>query len=286
MAKCIYCERPAGFLRWRHADCRERHNRAMMMIPELFAKALHSSLPATRFGELLKDAAGASFIKPRDLGSLCIKGISSMIDAVLEERLLTATEEERIAEIKGALGPALADTADLNEKLIKIGVLRDLKAGQIPDRVTVVGPMPIDLRPHEHVVWIFNRVVGFRRPAATASDAAGGITFPATEPDLYCGLRAFDNDPVPMEDLVEEATGDLVLTNRNIYFIYGGGKQRIPMAKITALQPHADGIQVTCEQPQGRSRAFKLEDPWMAANLTVGLLMLAQDNKTRPAGEE
>jgi hypothetical protein len=247
---------------------------------------LHSSLPATRVGQLLKDAAGASFIKPRDLGALCIKGISSMIDTVLEERLLTAAEEERIAEIKGALGPALADMADLNEKLIKIGILRDLKAGQIPDRVTVVGPMPIDLRPHEHVVWIFNRVVGFRRPAAVpASDAAGGITFPATDTDLYCGLRAFDHDPVPRENLVEEATGDLVLTNRNIYFIYGGGKQRIPMAKITALQPHADGIQVTCEQPQGRSRAFKLEDPWMAANLAVGLLTLAQD-KTRPAPEE
>lgn len=287
MAKCIYCERPAGFLRWRHADCRERHNRAMMMIPELFTKALHSSLPATRFGELLKDAAGASFIKPRDLGSLCIKGISSMIDTVLEERLLTAAEEERIAEIKDALGPAVVDTTDLNEKLIKISVLRDLKAGLIPDRVTIVGPMPIEFRPHEHVVWIFNHVVGFRRAAvAPASDAAGGITFPATETDLYCGLRAFDNDPMPMENLIEEATGDLVLTNRNIYFIYGDGKQRIPMVKITALQPHADGIQVTCEQPQGRSRAFKVDDPWMAANLTVGLLILAQNKASAAQPEE
>jgi hypothetical protein len=249
----------------------------MAMIPELFTKVLHSSLPATRFGELLTTAAGASFIKPRDLASLCVEGISSMIDAVLEERLLTTAEEERINEIKDALSPNLADMTDLDEKLIKISVLRDLKAGQIPDRVTVVGPMPIDLRHHEKVMWIFNRVICFRRHAPAVSP--GGITFPATEKDLYCGFRAFANDPLPMENLREEAAGDLVLTNRNIYFIFGDGQRRIPMIKITALQPHAEGIQVTCEAPD-RSRTFKVDDPWLAANLIVGLMMLAQ-NKAR-----
>src|SRR5688572_22150184 len=132
MARCIYCQRPAGFLRRRHADCQERHNRAMTMIPELFNKALYSSLPATRFGELLKDAAGASFIKPRDLGTLCVEGIGNMVDKVLQERLLTPAEEERIVEIGQALGPAVTDMSALNEKLIKINVLRELKAGQIP----------------------------------------------------------------------------------------------------------------------------------------------------------
>ena len=264
-------------MRRRHRECRERHTRALATIPELFTKALHSSLPAERFGVLLKDAAGASFIKPRDLGSLCVRGISSMIDSVLEERLLTTAEEERISEIKDALGPGIADVTELNEKLIKINMLRELSAGQLPDRVTVVGPMPIELRQHERVIWIFNRVIGFRRRTAVAPPPEGtGIVFPATEKDLYCGLRAFINDPIPTDDLLEEATGDLVVTDRNIYFIFGDGQRRIPMAKITALQPHADGIRVTCEQPQGRSRAFKLADPWLAANLIVRLTILAQ----------
>lgn len=277
MGRCIYCDQPAGFLRRRHTDCQERHARALAMIPELFSKALHSSLPATRFGELLKDAAGASFIKPRDLGSLCVRGMSSMIDTVLEERLLTTAEEERISEIRDALGPDIADLTDLNEKLIKIGMLRELNAGQLPDRVTVVGPMPINLRQHERVIWIFNRAICFRRRSPLTSPPEGtGIVFPATEKDLYCGLRAFINDSIPTDELLEEATGDLVVTDRNIYFIFGDGQRRIPMAKITALQPHADGIQVTCEQPQGRSRTFKLGDPWLAANLIVRLTILAQ----------
>ncbi len=277
MGRCIFCDRPAGFLRRRHAECQERHTRALEIIPELFSKALHSSLPATRFGELLKDAAGASFIKPRDLGSICIGGMSRMIDAVLEERLLTQTEEERIAEIRDALGSSITDVTDLSEKLIKIGMLRELNNGELPDRVTVVGPMPIELKRHERVIWIFNEVISFRRRTPPASPPAGtGIAFPATEKDLYCGMRAFANDPIPMDDLVEEATGDLVVTDRNIYFIFGDGQRRIPMAKISALQPHADGIQVTCEEPQGRSRAFKLGDPWLAANLIVRLTVLAQ----------
>ncbi|HET7681764.1 MAG TPA: hypothetical protein VFK79_16705 [Xanthobacteraceae bacterium] len=200
-----------------------------------------------------------------------------MIDSVLEERLLTPAEEERISEIKDALGPGITDVTELNEKLIKISMLRELNAGQLPDRVTVVGPMPIELRRHERVTWIFNRVICFRRRTPVVSPPEGtGIVFPATEKDLYCGLRAFINDPIPTDDLVEEATGDLVVTDRNIYFIFGDGQRRIPIPKITALQPHADGIQVTCEQPQGRSRTFKLEDPWLAANLIVRLTILAQ----------
>lgn len=248
------------------------------MIPELFAKALHSALPAARFGQMLKEAAGASFIKPRALGALCIGGISQMIDAVLEERLLTAAEEERIKEIKDALGSSITDMTALDEKLIKVAILRELKAGQLPDRVDVLGPMPIELRPHETVVWLFNDVVSFRTraPAAPAPiPPQTGIGFPATDKDLYCGIRAFAGDPLPMDELVEEATGDLMLTNRNIYFIFGDGQRRIPVTKITALQPRADGIQITCEEPQGRSRTFRLADPWLAANLIVGLIKIA-----------
>jgi hypothetical protein len=226
---------------------------------------------------MLKDAAGASFIKPRDLGPLCVRGIVSMIDAVLENRLLTPAEDERITEIKDALALGLADVTSLDEKLIKISILRELGAGELPDRVSVVGPMPIELHGHERVIWIFNHVVCFRRRSAPVPrPESGGIAFPATEKDLYCGLRAFNNDPLPMDDLLDEATGDLVVTNRNVYFIFGAGQRRIPMTKISALQPHADGIQVTCEQPQGRSRIFKLDDPWLAANMIVRLIMLAQ----------
>lgn len=275
MAQCIYCGQPAGFLRRRHAECHERHTRALTMIPELFAKALHSSLPATRFGQMLKEAAAASFIKPRALGALCIGGISRMIDAVLEERLLTAAEEERIKEIKDALGSAI-DMANLDEKLIKVSILRELAAGQLPDRVTVAGPMPIELRQHETVVWLFNDVVSFRsRAPVTPAPPPSGIGFPTTNKDLYCGIRAFANDPLPVNELVEEATGDLMITNRNIYFTFGDGQRRIPMTKITAMQPRADGIQITCEEPQGRSRTFKLDDPWLAANLIVGLVKIA-----------
>src|SRR4051812_29575656 len=126
MARCIFCDQPAGFLRRRHAECQERQTRALAMIPELFTKALHSSLPAERFGELLKQAAGASYIKPRDLGPLCVQGISSMIDSILEKRLPTPAEEERITEIKDALGSGITDVTKLNEKLIKVTMLREL----------------------------------------------------------------------------------------------------------------------------------------------------------------
>jgi len=127
------------------------------------------------------------------------------------------------------------------------------------------------------VIWIFNQVISFRRRAPVAVPPEGtGISLPATEKDLYCGLRPFNHDPMPMDDLISEATGDLVVTDRNLYFIFGDGDRRIPMAKITALPPHADGVQVTCEQPPGRSRAFKLGDPWLAANLIVRLTILAQ----------
>jgi hypothetical protein len=283
MGRCVYCRRPAGVLRKQHAECQERHKRALTMIPELFSKALHSTLPAARFGEMLKEAATASFIKPRSLKLICVSGITSMIDAVLENRLLTAAEDERVTQIKDALGPGIADADELNEKLIKVGMLRELKSGQLPDRVTVAGPFPPELQ-RQRVMWIFNGVISFRHRANDAAPPQQGtaIVFPATDQDLYCGIRSFVDDPLPAANLIEEANGDLVITDRHLYFIIGDGQRRIPMSKITALQPHSDGIQVTCEQPPGRSRAFSLEDPWLAANLIIGLVKLAK----RPANSE
>jgi hypothetical protein len=277
MANCVYCGQPAGFLRRRHVECQERHARAIAMIPGLFAKALHSSLPAARFGELLQNAAAASFIKPADLSLLCVEGVGAMIDAVLEQRLLTLAEERRVAEITDALGPVLADKTKLDEKFAKMNILRVLGEGKIPDRVTVVGPMPINLRLDETVIWIFNHAICYQRRASPSPDPGPpGIPFPATDKDLYCGRQASSTNLIPMGDLLEEAVGDLVVTNRNIHFLFDEGHKRISMAKITALQPYADGMHITCEQSQGRSRTFKVDDPWLASNLIVGLIKLAQ----------
>ncbi len=162
MAKCIHCGRRAGLFRRSHAECRAKYDLAMTMIPAFFEKALNSSLAADRFDELLRNAAAASYITPAQLRSLAISGISAMTEATLADHLVTDAEEERIIEIADAVGLTLDDIPTADDKLIKANVLRELDAGRIPDRVTVVGALPIELEPDESVVCMFKHTKTYR----------------------------------------------------------------------------------------------------------------------------
>src|SRR6185437_16407330 len=158
MSNCTHCGKPAGLFRNHHADCRAQFERATATIPAFFEKLLQSLLPADRFEQLLKEVAATFHIPPDRLRSLSIDGINAMVDSAVSQGLPTFKDEDRILEIATTLGLSAEDIPGLTDRLVKIGILRDLDEGLAPDRVTVVGPMPFELEAGESIIWIFNGV--------------------------------------------------------------------------------------------------------------------------------
>ncbi|HVV63550.1 MAG TPA: hypothetical protein VHD14_17515, partial [Pseudolabrys sp.] len=159
MANCIYCGKPAGFLRKRHPECEERHKKVLDLVPRFFTEVIGSPISADRFSDLLLAATKAAFVRPQELRSICVSGINKAIDTILRERLLTSAEMQRITELTDTLSAKIPGGLDLDQKLIKLSIVNELYDGRIPDRVSIVGPMPVEFGRGESVLWIFNQVL-------------------------------------------------------------------------------------------------------------------------------
>jgi hypothetical protein len=277
MGQCIYCGRSVGFFRKTHPECEERHERAISLIPGFFPKFLESDLPVERFRDLLQNAAAASYIKPDELKAIITRGISKMINVILEQRLFTARDMERIVEVADALGGIISEDVRPHEFLAKVDVLRDLHERKIPDLINVTGPMPITLRRGESIIWIFNYATCLRpRVLAGASPGPSGVNL-NLDTMTYYNLSAFKKASMRQEDFDKEASGDIVVTNRNLYHLTSDTEQkRFPIARIVAIRAYVEGLYISCDPADERTRAFKLNDSWFAGNLLASLVQLAR----------
>lgn len=270
MAKCKYCGKPAGFLRKVHAQCHERHERAVSLVPVFFSKFLESNLSVDRFQQLLQSAAEASFVKPAEMKTFAVAGITQAVKSILEQRLLETSEATRIQELVDALQPHLSDVSPADDLLVKIEILRDLQNGKVPDRVAVAGPMPVELPPTETVIWIFNDVTAYRVDDVATTREPG--TELALDKVAYYGLKAFSAVQVPRDKLRQDSRGDMVVTNRNLHFLISDVKsRRFPVARTTALRAYADGLYLGSEPMPDKRRIFVLNDAWFGANLILRL---------------
>jgi hypothetical protein len=276
MAKCIHCGKPTGLFRRYHAECRAKYDLAMTMIPAFFEKALNSSLAADRFDELLRNAAAASYVTPPQLRALAIAGIGAMTESTLDDHLLTSAEEERIIEIADAVGLTLDAIPAADDKLIKASVLRELDAGRIPDRVTVMGALPIEFEPDEAVVWIFNQTKTYRSSRSKKDETAEPTpTSPGAHLPLYYSPSTLGEDGGNAARLVEESVGDLVVTTNQLFMIWGDRQRSFPYSKIVGFNARRDGFRITRGAAQDRIVLFAVNDPWFAANLVARLLRLS-----------
>jgi hypothetical protein len=276
MSKCFYCGQPAGFLRRYHDECEKRHQTAVLSIPGFFNKLMNNPISGKRFSELLQAAATASFLRSDELKSLCVSGINNIIDSILQERAVKSSELKRIIEFADSLELIFSDGLGLDERLIKMGIVSDLYEGKLSDSVVIVGPMPIELGLGEAFLWIFNDVRSYQMPVKTINtDLPINLVNPADA--HYFNLAAVAKNHAPVARLGGEARGDLVLTNRNIYFLQSEtSKLRIPISRITSLKPYAEGLLVGWKPHELQSQLYLLDDAWFAANVIARLIQLVR----------
>lgn len=280
MAQCRYCGQSAGFNKKMHPECHERHERAIVQIPEFFPKFFLSDLSIDRFGELLRSAAQASFVRPDEFTELAALGLSKVLARVLEERLLTGGDMQKLRDIAQCLAPLLTRDIIPHETFAKIDILQELGDAKVPDLVSVAGPMPIELGRGETVIWIFNYVTCYRDVGAADDVPADSERGPAplsVAAGAYYGPSAFDAATLPRARLRQQGSGDLVVTNHNLFFVNSNANaRRFPVAKMAALRAYSDGVHIACEPVADRTRVFSLGDSWFAANLLVRLVQMGR----------
>jgi hypothetical protein len=274
MATCVHCGMPAGAFRRHHPECQARYDFAVKAIPTFFEKALHSSLPADRFDQLLQEAAAASHLKPEQLRGLAVSGVAAMVDFALATHLPTPFEEDRIVEIANAVGLTLDAVPVADDKLIKASILRELALGQIPNRVTVAGSLPVDLVPDEDIIWIFNQIKPHRSPPSKESTPQlHPLPAIADLPDYYSPLT-LAQDQGYTKAFVEGPVGDLIVTTEQLVIVQKERTRSIPYDRITGFGARHDGILIARRPSDSRIILLMVDDVWFATNLVSQLLRL------------
>jgi hypothetical protein len=272
LAKCTYCGEWTGVFGNEHAECRARYDRAISLIPGFFGKLMDSPTPPDKFVELLQQAASASFIDQGRLRDISKASMDTIIDWIATERCATVAEAHRLVDIADALEKAFPGGLDLNETVTKILMLAELSTGLIPEYVSISGQVPIDFGPGESGLWIFSQVDAWW---TEPTEESGAIRFERSKeaPGFYVTRKPADFPHIRTPE-GKPRRGDVLLTNRKMYFVRNEAKYvAVPIAQIYSLTPYADGISLIYNPRKPRGAIFRLDDPWFAANLVVGLVL-------------
>jgi hypothetical protein len=258
VATCSFCGGPTGDGNAFHAECQDRHRKATVAIPGFFGRILDSGISAARFADLLREAADASFVGSGDLNDLCLEGVCGLVSDILEHRLVTEAEEQRIGEILRTLNPQLLHAPGLVALFAKNEILRSLSEGKVPDRVEVVGDLPVALRKTESVLWIFNQMKftsSGQRPIAPHE-------MPPPLTGSYYAHGAFTARAAAAQR--KGRAGNLVLTNYNVFFVSSPTEHRaFPISRIAGLRARIDAVEIGYPT---KIFTFSVADPWFLAN--------------------
>jgi hypothetical protein len=274
MGICRFCDQDAGLLRGEHKSCRSAHDDAVAHIPEFFVQTLRSGIEPPVFTSVLMDDAKRSHIGEAEFRQLAIVGVRAMINEALAGGVMAETDQTRIREIRDAFGIDGSDIGgEQGIRFQKAAVLSGLGRGELP-KVNVQGRMPLSLARGEALIWVFNGVDGVT--TETHSGFVGATSGVSVR--LMKGLTVrsgrMQGRSVKTKNLASMGNGDLVITNRNLYFLTGVKVIKLSRNVIVAANAATDGL-VILRNGDLPPMIFKVDDPAFAADVIGRLKQLS-----------
>ena len=283
MGNCIYCGKPAGLLRSKHAECEERHQQRERVIQEGRQKicfevlsAIKSSESFDGFEKTIAEIEKTFYVPSTERNALLVKGWEHAVEQFLEDGILDKAEEERLVQFKEqfALSQRELDKNGALTKTIKAAVLRDILNGVIPQRMSVEGSLPINFQKGEQIVWAFSGSEYLEdKTRRQFVGASKGVSVRIMK-GVYYKVGAFKGEPVEHTERVHVDTGWVVVTDKNIYFTGSRKSVRIPYAKIVSFEPFSDGVGIMRDAASAKTQIFITGDGWFTYNLVTNLAQI------------
>lgn len=295
MGTCTYCGKPAGFLKSKHIECEEQHQKREQIIKGGRALIVSEVLGAIKgtedfsmFEQKIAQIEQSSFVPSMDRKTLLTKGWENTVEYFLEDGLLDAKEEERLMKFQKHFGLS-EDDLDNNgvyTRIVKAAVLRDVLNGIVPQRMNLSENISINFQKDEQFVWAFPGSEYLddktRRQFVGVSQ---GVSVRLMK-GLYYRASAFKGHPVEHTERIHIDTGLVVVTNKNIYFAGPKKSIRLPYAKIVSFEPFSDAIGIMRDASNAKPQFFITGDGWFTYNLVKNLSQLGtsdiSEKKTVP----
>jgi hypothetical protein len=276
VGNCIFCGKPAGFLRKSHKECKHKHEQGKSQIVSLVAKVGAMGGDLSHLESTIRQVASTSFVDSESLKSFIALGWEKAVDIAFDDGLLSVQEETALNALKKqfALSQQVLNRGGSYSKLVKGAVLRDIMDGNLPERMKVDGNLPFNLQKKEKIVWVFQNVNYFEEKTRTSYvGGSKGISIRIAK-GVYYRTGAFKGERVQTSETIHADTGLLGVTNKHIYFAGPVKRFRIAYNKIVTFEPFSDGIGVQRDAQTAKPQSFQTGDGWFTYNLITNLAQM------------
>jgi hypothetical protein len=273
MGNCRFCGQPSGFLKNEHRECRERHDEALDKIVLFFERYLSSGADPQKFKEIVERFREAAHVSHDTAQSAYRDGVSRMAATALDDGTLTVEEESSIAKLIQQFDLEGEGIQEAKITLVKAAVLRDISHNDLRQRFDFDTPPQVAFQKNEKIVWFFSTCI-LKEMKTTKHYVSGshGFSFRIMKGISY-RVGTTKGRTVSTTDLQEKGNGNLILTDKNVYFSSSTKSFRIPLRKIISVEAFSDAI-VLMKEPNSQAVFLYVDDTRFAANVILQLSSL------------
>lgn len=160
--------------------------------------------------------------------------------------------------------------SDKYVEFIKSLIVQDMLNGVTSKRITL-NPCPINMQAGEIPIWPFQNVVYYEEESKrTMVGASRGVNVRIAK-GIYYRVGAFKGEPLITSYLQAKYGGDLILTNKNIYFYSRAKSMKFPYNKIISFVPFEDGLGIQQDKATANPVYFKGIDGRFAFNIVSNI---------------
>lgn len=278
MGTCIYCGNKAGFLKKLHKECEYKYISGKYKLINLVFNAITGDSNFDLLDKEISNLAENNFINDQELITRqFIAGFDKAVEAYLEDGVIGVEEEAKIVRFfeHYNYGQEIMDKHGSWLKIVKGSILRDLLSGIIPEsKLNIQGQLPIMFEKSEYAMWIFNGVSYYEERTKTVyTGGSQGISMRIAK-GLYYRTGSFKGYPVQTEEMTLIASGSVVLTNKNFYFLASNKNFKIQYNKILTVNPYEDGVGIQKDGLNNKHQIFRGLDGWFTYNFISNIIKL------------
>lgn len=284
MPNCKYCGKPAGFFRWKHSECHDKHQshvreieRSLSVIKDLAIASLESKSNCELLKRKIIEIQDRLSIPDSQIRLVLIEAWEKIVEYFLDDGILDEAEEVGLNDFKSCFALS-QEELNKNGAFLKMGkatVLREVLNGVIPSNVTLNTNLSVNLQKDEQIVWAFpNSKYLEDKTRRQAVGSSQGVSVRVMK-GLYYRTGTFKGRSISYTERVHVDTGLVIVTNKNIYFVGSQKSLRLPYGKIISFEPFSDGIGIMRDASTAKPQIFVTEDGWFIYNLVTNLSKLS-----------
>jgi hypothetical protein len=283
MGNCKYCGKPVGLLSNKHTECEnifiEKQKRISIGKQEIINRIIQSITTSNNYEELdnsILSVEISHYVDPTERKALLVQGWEYSISKFLEDGILDSKEETKLVQFKERyeLSQEELDRNGALTRITKAAIIREILSGNIPERMSLQGSLPINFQKGEILVWAFSQSDYFEnKTRKTYVGASRGVSVRVMR-GVYYRVGEFRGEAVERTERVHIDNGWVVITNKNLYFAGARKSVRIPYKIIVSFEPFSDGIGIIRDTVSAKPQIFVTGDGWFTYNLVTNLAKL------------